>query len=158
MTDHLPGLPAGNSAEEDKECLDLPPYDDTYPFTKPEKKANYSKWKIAIISDRDKASKNSETSWESRLKTGYLTITKNPRSASVEWDPADTDKLITYDLSQKGRGMELSELVVFDGKLFTCDDRTGMVYQLVGNGESVLPFVHLNDGDGQKNKGRSLTN
>ena len=49
--------------------------------------------------------------------------------------------------------MELSELIVFDGKLYTCCDRTGMVYQLMDDGASVLPFVHLNDGDGQKNKG-----
>ena len=29
--------------------------------------------------------------------------------------------------------MELSELVVFDGKLLTFDDRTGVVYQVEGD-------------------------
>lgn len=34
-------------------------------------------------------------------------------------------------LSFAKRGMELSELIVFNGKLYSCDDRTGVVYQLV---------------------------
>lgn len=36
-------------------------------------------------------------------------------------------------LSQGGRGMELSELVVFDGKLLSFDDRTGVIYQIEGD-------------------------
>lgn len=44
-------------------------------------------------------------------------------------------------LSQGGRGMELSELVTFNGALYTVDDRTGVVYKLDGN--KVVPWVIL---------------
>jgi soluble calcium-activated nucleotidase 1 len=44
-------------------------------------------------------------------------------------------------LSQGGRGMELSELVVFNGHLLTVDDRTGVIYRIEGN--KVIPWVIL---------------
>ena len=33
---------------------------------------------------------------------------------------------LTSHLSEKGRGAELSELIVFNGRLFTVDDRSGI--------------------------------
>ena len=54
-------------------------------------------------------------------------------------------------LSNGGRGMELSELVVFNGKLYSVDDRTGVVYQ-IENGK-VFPWLILPDGNGQETKG-----
>lgn len=78
--------------------------------------------------------------------------------------------------------MELSELIVFNGKLYSCDDRTGVVYQLIEDQTNVdhnvsstasskqkqnkssievsinakqfkvLPWVILMDGDGVKEK------
>lgn len=47
--------------------------------------------------------------------------------------------------------MELSELVVFNGKLLTFDDRTGLIYELENN--KLIPWVLLIDGDGQSSKG-----
>lgn len=44
--------------------------------------------------------------------------------------------------------MELSELVVFDGRLLTFDDRTGIVYEIV-NEQKMVPWVLLVDGDGR---------
>ena len=37
--------------------------------------------------------------------------------------------------------MELSELVVFNGGLYTVDDRTGVIYRIEGN--KVIPWVIL---------------
>lgn len=48
--------------------------------------------------------------------------------------------------------MELSELKVFNGKLYTFDDRTGIVYQIIEN-QKIIPWVLLTDGDGQSMKG-----
>lgn len=48
--------------------------------------------------------------------------------------------------------MELSELRVFNGKLYTFDDRTGIVYQIIDN-HKIIPWVLLTDGDGQSMKG-----
>ena len=47
--------------------------------------------------------------------------------------------------------MELSELIAFNGKLYTVDDRTGVVYQL--DGDKVYPWAILGDGNGQETKG-----
>lgn len=48
--------------------------------------------------------------------------------------------------------MELSELRVFNGKLYTFDDRTGIVYHIIDN-HKIIPWVLLTDGDGQSMKG-----
>lgn len=42
---------------------------------------------------------------------------------SVRWEKTVE---LTSHLSEKGRGAELSELVVFNGKLYTVDDRSGI--------------------------------
>lgn len=49
--------------------------------------------------------------------------------------------------------MELSELVVFDGHLYTVDDHTGVVYRILDN--QAVPWVILPDGDGTVSKGQS---
>lgn len=49
--------------------------------------------------------------------------------------------------------MELSELVVFNGHLYTVDDHTGVVYRIQDN--QVIPWVILPDGDGTVSKGQS---
>lgn len=48
--------------------------------------------------------------------------------------------------------MELSELVVFNGHLYTVDDHTGVVYRIEGN--RAVPWVILPDGDGTVSKGK----
>lgn len=50
--------------------------------------------------------------------------------------------------------MELSELVVFNGHLYSVDDRTGVVYRIEGS--RAIPWVILPDGDGSISKGNSL--
>ena len=54
-----------------------------------------------------------------------------------------------YSLS--GRGMELSDLIVFDGNILTVDDRTGIVFKIVG--KDIVPWNILSDGDGLSTKG-----
>lgn len=49
--------------------------------------------------------------------------------------------------------MELSELVVFNGHLYSVDDHTGVVYRILDN--RAVPWVILSDGDGMVSKGRS---
>lgn len=50
--------------------------------------------------------------------------------------------------------MELSELVTFDGRLLSFDDRTGMIYFI--EGDQVYPWVILMDGNGKSHKGKHL--
>ena len=47
--------------------------------------------------------------------------------------------------------MELSELVSFNSKLYSVDDRTGIVFEI---GDDIVPWVILPDGNGKINKGR----
>lgn len=56
-------------------------------------------------------------------------------------------------MSNCAAGMELSELVVFNGHLYSVDDRTGVVYRIEGN--KAVPWVILPDGDGSVSKGQS---
>lgn len=42
-------------------------------------------------------------------------------------------------LAAGGRSMELSDLAIFDGNLLSIDDRTGIVYKIVG--DKAMPWV-----------------
>ena len=79
---------------------------------------------IGLVADQDENSKVDDKTWQSWLKTGRLTLHKDNKRVSVEWDQ-DMMKIQSH-ISEKGRGVELSELVVFNGKLYTVDDRSGI--------------------------------
>ena len=53
--------------------------------------------------------------------------------------------------------MELSELVVFNGHLYSVDDRTGVVYKVTKDHKGhwkVIPWVILAEGNGEETKGQ----
>ncbi|XP_033103776.1 soluble calcium-activated nucleotidase 1-like [Anneissia japonica] len=125
-------------------------YNGSYPGTLPVKTIGGKKYKIGLVADLDKASKSQEDSktWNSFLKTGYLTLNSHHDSVTIEWDQK---QLLTSQFSQGGRGMELSELIIFNGKSYSVDDRTGVIYEIVGN--RVVTWAILPDGDGTASKG-----
>ena len=128
----------------------VPLYNSTYPLSPTVISASLeTTYRIAIISDLDTSSKTESNLWISYLRPGRLTVSKDFRSVSVNWDK---EVVLKSDISQKGRGMELSELVAFNGKLYTCDDRSGIVFEITPDWK-ILPFVVLNDGDGKQTKG-----
>ncbi|KAL8163413.1 UNVERIFIED_CONTAM: Soluble calcium-activated nucleotidase 1 [Gekko kuhli] len=125
-------------------------YNDTYPLSPAQRIPEGVRYRIGLIADLDTNSKGpSEHTWISYLKKGYLTLSASGDHVSVEWDTKD--HVLESHLAEKGRGMELSELVVFNGKLYAVDDRTGVVYQI--DGTKVVPWVILSDGDGSVDKG-----
>lgn len=125
-------------------------YNDTYPLSPPQRIPEGVRYRIGLIADLDTNSKGpSEHTWFSYLKKGYLTLSASGDHVSVEWDKKD--HILESHLAEKGRGMELSELVVFNGKLYAVDDRTGVVYQI--DDTRVVPWVILSDGDGTVDKG-----
>lgn len=75
------------------------------------------------MADPDENSKLDSVTWGSFLKTGTLTV-HSDRTISVEWDKTMIE--LKSHISEKGRGVELSELIVFNGKLYTIDDRSGI--------------------------------
>lgn len=137
-----------------KPCADEDSYNSTYPMTAPTILKDGSKvFVIGIISDLDAESKSKKESftWMSHFLKGSLTVSPNKDNIQVKWNNRITLK---ESLSQGGRGMELSELIVFNGKLYAVDDRTGIVYQI--DNDKVYPWVVLPDGDGKSPKGNAF--
>lgn len=109
---------------------------------------------IAIIADMDQASKVADArkpTWKSVFKTGRLT--RAGGKYQLEW-------LEEFPLSTKhgeaGRGLELSELIRFNGKLYSFDDRTGIMFEIKQTDEGgyhALPRHIIMEGDGETDKG-----
>ena len=129
-----------------------PDYNWTYPLTSPVKTAAGVRFRIAVIADLDKESKSKteKNIWFSYMKKGHLTLGSDHRSVTVTWD--DDVIMLKSPLAEKGRGMELSDLVAFNGKLYSVDDRTGVVFEITRENR-VIPWTILTDGDGHTAKG-----
>jgi len=104
--------------------------------------------------DHDSKSEKENHIWHSYMKRGVLMLNKAKTKASVQWHEDQVINLKST-LSSGGRSMELSDLKVFDGRLLTIDDRTGVVYRLLFRPTDLvaLPWVLLNDGPGTDAKG-----
>lgn len=130
--------------------------DSKYPLTDPIVLPDGSvKFRIAIISDLDanSVSQNKAFTWISYFKKGYLTYNSlAPKNISIEWDATNNGEEFKSHLATNGRGLELSELVTYNGNLITLDDKTGLVYIIDEN--SLIPWVLVVDGNGKKTKGR----
>ncbi|XP_072931822.1 apyrase [Epargyreus clarus] len=128
------------------------PYNNTYPLTPPVHSGEIVTYRIGIVADLDTNSKSSSKAhtYNSYLKQGFLSYNPTRNFVSVSWEKVPVTQLAsTY--SHKGRGMELSELIVYDGRLLTFDDRSGMVFEIVNN--KMVPWVILSDGNGHMEKG-----
>ncbi|CAH1376342.1 unnamed protein product [Tenebrio molitor] len=127
-------------------------YNYTYPLTSPIKTSSMHTFRIGVIADLDTNSKSDteKNVWFSYLMRGYLSYSPTRHTVVITWDRASPTKL-TSSYALKGRGMELSELVVFDGRLLTFDDRTGLVFEIVN--DKAVPWLLLMDGDGKNSKG-----
>ena len=83
---------------------------------------------FSVISDLDTESKVSDSKWVSYMMSGDLELSRDWTRVSVVWDSSG-EVTLTSNIGAGGRGMELSELSVFNGRLLTLDDRTGIVYR-----------------------------
>ncbi|TRY82660.1 hypothetical protein DNTS_032596 [Danionella cerebrum] len=143
----------GNSHHSWRSNRDVSPtYNSTYPLSPPEHTTDGIRYRIGVIADLDTESRRGpESSWFSLMKRGHLLVSGGGTRVSVQWDAEPDPLVLEGNLAEKGRGMELSELVAFNGKLYTVDDRTGVVYRIEGN--KAVPWVILTDGDGSVAKG-----
>ena len=132
-------------------------YNNTYPLSAPfHISQGVLKYKIALIADLDTDSKvsNKSNTWKSLYKRGFFIWgTTKQNKPSFEW----TDEIeLKGTLSMGGRGMELSELIVFNGRLLTVDDRTGVIYWVhfeKNKQVRLSPWIILADGNGEESKG-----
>ncbi|XP_017141816.1 soluble calcium-activated nucleotidase 1 [Drosophila miranda] len=130
-------------------------YNSTYPLTPPlGLRGGVINYRIAMIADLDTSSKiakpDGSSTWRSYLKKGYLTFTVSKAEIKISWDDG-APTVLESAFALKGRGMELSELVTFNGRLLSFDDRTGLIYEIVN--DKPIPWVILLDGDGHSAKG-----
>lgn len=135
---------------------------------------------IADLDTASQSSKGQ--TWFSYMKRGYLTVSESADRLEVEWDADTVTLESSLAEKGRGMqlqscfyvwknlqesfvsvhinmccyavpaGMELSELVAFNGHLYSVDDRTGVVYRIEGS--SAVPWVILPDGDGTVSKGQ----
>nr|XP_039259455.1 soluble calcium-activated nucleotidase 1-like [Styela clava] len=126
-----------------------------YPATEPIKRGRgVTEFKIATVADLDKFAtdkdEEGETVWKSFLAKGSLIYDEINRKVSVDM-PENSGITVTSEFSRGGRGMELSALIYYKDKLYSVDDKTGIVFE-IGEGKAI-PRVILSDGDGNQAKG-----
>lgn len=128
-------------------------YNYTYPLTAAVVSNGVQTYRIGMIADLDKASQDPKNKnvWRSYLKMGYLSYNPSANTVEVNFNDHETPTEFTGSYALKGRGMELSELVTFNGRMLTFDDRTGLVFELKNN--KALPWILLMDGQGNTGKG-----
>lgn len=112
---------------------------------------------FAAVSDLDQLSHVTEASkptFRSILLPGQLSRDPHTNMYSVTFEPT---RQLTSQHNEGGRGMELSELTLYQNRLLTFDDRTGMVFEILsknGGAESlVAPRLVITEGDGDTDKG-----
>lgn len=120
-----------------------------------------ARYRIGIITDLDKRSKTENGQWRATYMTG--TLERQGDAFSVTWDaPAD----VFTSHNEAGRGAELSELLLYHGRLYTFDDRTGIMFEIVhplNSGEparekrpALAPRGIFMEGDGATDKGLKI--
>lgn len=120
----------------------------TYPMTSIETMSDGRlRYRIAVVADLDKKSKSMSrpNTYLSYMLNGVLIFDPHSQTVEVNFEPKEIE--LSSEFSSGGRGMELSELVVFNGKLYTCDDRTGIVFEI--RNSLLLPWIILPNGNGQ---------
>jgi len=123
-----------------------------YPLTDPINISNnIRKYFIAIISDLDNNSMIGTYMWHSYYKRGTLTIDDTNNIVDIDWDSSN-DLEFKSGFSSNGRGLELSELVTYNGNLLTVDDKTGLVYRIEEN--LLIPWVIIMEKDGHSDTGK----
>lgn len=127
-------------------------YNSVYPLSLPIVKDDSITYKIMAIADLDTSSKIGDTSkFISYLLKGELVLSNDHKKAKINFELKSVE--LTTQFAYGDRGMELSELIVFNGKLYTCDDRTGIIYEILLDKNVAVPWVILTDGDGTNPKG-----
>eukprot|EP01127_Copromyxa_protea_P001862 TRINITY_DN11770_c0_g1_i1.p1 TRINITY_DN11770_c0_g1~~TRINITY_DN11770_c0_g1_i1.p1 ORF type:complete len:361 (-),score=63.82 TRINITY_DN11770_c0_g1_i1:56-1138(-) len=109
-----------------------------------------NQYKIVIVADMDEKSLSPDDSakWRSYLKHAEL-LRAEDGTYSITWKE---QKELTSKYNEGKRGMELSELVYFNNRLLTCDDRSGIVFEIDMNQYEVQP-LYIFSGNENKQKG-----
>lgn len=123
-------------------------YNSTYPLTPSRTTRDTTTFKIMAIADLDTKSKLDKNGhkYSSYILNGELKMNRDNTVGNIEFNNKPIE--ISQQYAYGDRGMELSELVVFNGRLYSCDDRTGIIYEILAEKGLAIPWVILSDGDG----------
>ncbi|KAJ1613168.1 apyrase and calcium-activated nucleotidase SCAN-1-like protein [Cryptosporidium canis] len=107
-----------------------------------------------LVADLDLKSrpKHGEKSYKSRFQKGSITQDSDG-NYNVSWGE---NVELNSGYNEFGRGMELSELISFNGMMLSGDDRTGIIFEIIGDGEGVAPRYILSEGNGKTSKGMKI--
>ena len=112
---------------------------------------------FAAVTDLDKLSVVKDSNkplFRSTLLPGILTRDVVTHRYSIEFEKPRT---LVSQHNEAGRGMELSELTVYQNRLLSFDDRTGTVFEILssddGNDSYVVPRFVITEGAGDTDKG-----
>jgi soluble calcium-activated nucleotidase 1 len=116
-----------------------------------------TKFRFAAVTDLDQLSRITDSKkplFKSVLLPGVIAYDKSTNQYSIEFDPPRT--LTSYH-NEAGRGMELSELTLYNNRLLAFDDRTGSVFEILnknhGQDSFVVPRFVITEGSGDTDKG-----
>jgi len=113
-------------------------------------------FRFATVTDMDQLSKVADAkkpTFRSILLPGIIRR-DNTSKYTIQFDPTRT---LFSQHNEAGRGMELSELTVFQNRLLTFDDRTGSIFEILnikhGTESFVVPRFVITEGSGDTDKG-----
>ena len=89
----------------------------------------------------------------SKLLPGYLQYEPSSNKYSINFEQ---DRQLISAHNEAGRGMELSELTLYQNRLLAFDDRTGSVFEILNQSENesfVVPRFVITEGEGDTDKG-----
>ncbi|KAK6753935.1 hypothetical protein RB195_013119 [Necator americanus] len=109
------------------------------------------KFDFLIVTDNDEDATAPKSQWRAITRKGVLKLSKDNSTAHVEWDSKSSDQELMSGFSYKGRGMELSDLTEYRGRILAPDDKTGIIFEIKKN--QALPWVILNSGPGNTTSG-----
>mmetsp|Transcript_9110 Transcript_9110/g.12648 ORF Transcript_9110/g.12648 Transcript_9110/m.12648 type:complete len:441 (-) Transcript_9110:172-1494(-) len=114
-------------------------------------------FRFAAVTDLDQLSKVTDSNkllFKSVLLPGKLSRDPSTRKYSIEFEPT---RMLYSKHNEAGRGMELSELTMYQDRLLTFDDRTGTVFEVLSKDEGkdsyVVPRFVITEGEGDTDKG-----
>ncbi|CAJ0590934.1 unnamed protein product [Cylicocyclus nassatus] len=108
---------------------------------------------LIVITDSDKKARIEKYQWEAVRRRGTLLLSPDWQEAQVEW-MRKSDVHIQSLYSYKGRGMEMSDLVKFNGHILAPDDKTGIIFAI--ENDKAVPWVILSSGSGNSTQGMKI--
>lgn len=116
---------------------------------------NPNTFKFAAVTDLDQLSRvpGEKPIFQSFLLSGVLSYNASGHSYSISFDRM---RNLISGHNEAGRGMELSELTLYNNRLLSFDDRTGSVFEILSSSPSesyVVPRFVITEGDGDTDKG-----